>query len=88
MQFLTQQEVETFFNQNNIPLREIKEIGESSVDLIVLNAANFGTAFAGFILISTINLDRNKIDTNFDSFEDLYHCYTCYVIGFNKAGVS
>lgn len=86
MIFLAQNVVVNYFAENEIKLRETKGATKEYVDHLFLKACELGNLFSGFILVSTINADRNGIETNFDSEEDLYECYTAYMIGASGTG--
>ncbi len=88
MSFLDSFKVAKFFADNGIGLQDKKLMTSNEVDQLFWKACELGKTFSGFILAGVINADRNGIETNFDSQNDLYDCYTCYVIGAEGAGVS
>lgn len=81
-------QLQFFFEKNNLELRLEKTLPLDDVGTLLLEADKMGRSFSGFILNSVINSNRNGVKTNFSSWDDLYECYISFMIGYNRAGVN
>lgn len=76
--------LENFFVRHSIPLEGEKLLSISEVDRIILSANKIGYPFACFIQSAVLNAERNGIHTFFKSYDDLFECYSFFMIGFNS----
>lgn len=70
-------QIESFFKENQIGLQMEKEMAADEVANLFLAAGDLGYSFSAFALNAVINPTRTGIQTNFESWEELYTCY-CY----------
>lgn len=73
-----------FFCHNHIPLRDTKSISSAELDSIYNNAFRVCETFGLFISMGVLNSEKNTIETNFDSYEEAYEMYKCFVTPFHK----
>lgn len=79
---LTAAQLEEFFVNNNIPLNDTYSLNDNQVALLVLASNDISQSLTSFILVAVINADRDGIHTNFKSYDDLYECYSAFMVGF------
>lgn len=72
-------QIESFFKEHQIDLQMEKELSVDEVTNLFLSAGDLGYSFSAFALNAVINPTRNGIQTNFESWEELYTCYCFFM---------
>ncbi len=80
---VSRQAIETYFSKNNLSLAEEKPLSDDRVFQLYTSASELGKGFLCFFHYAVINSDRNGTAINFNSWDDLYECYTEFMIGFS-----
>lgn len=78
---LTPIQLQSFFEKHEIPLEITKNLSSGDVADIFADATNIGYSFASFILAGVLSADRNGIQTNFTSYDELYEAYAAFMVG-------
>lgn len=81
-------ELQKFFETNDIPLECERILQPQEIDTLFLNALNQGKSFGSFILWTVINIERSGINTNFTSWDMLYDSYCAFMTGFMNANLT
>ena len=78
--------IQSFFNQNNLQLQLEKETSLEEIGSLIIQAGDISKSFSMFIVDSVIYPESNTIRVNFSNWDELYECYTRYMIGYNQHG--
>lgn len=80
---LSQDQIKHFFHENHLCLAEERILKESEFQTLILNANVCGLAMVAFVLEGLLEHPSSRtIATNFDSWEELYDCYTGFMTGY------
>jgi hypothetical protein len=82
MHILTLDKVKYFFEFNGIKLRSSEMLSETKVDNIFVDASNYGLAFVAFVSFGVFNAEQTGLETNYDSWDELYDCYCNFIVGY------
>ena len=83
MQVLTLDRLQEFFEKNEIKLKSSENVSDAEADAIFNDAANYGLGFVSFVSFGVFNAEQTAIETNYNSWDDLYDCYCNFVVGYS-----
>lgn len=73
--------IKKFFEINGLPLNGTLKCSEHMATHLFLEAQKVSNSFSRFFLAGILNQHSNVIETNFDSWEELFECYCEFCIG-------
>lgn len=82
MHVLNKDSIQNFFEKNKISLKSNNTMADSEVDVIFIDAANYGLGFVAFVSFGVFNAEQTGLETNYDSWDDLYDCYCNFIVGY------
>jgi len=75
-------QLKDFFEQHKIPLSGKMNFFPEEVENLFLAASGRSQSLGGFILMNVINISKTGIETNFESYDDLYEAYCAFMTGY------
>lgn len=82
MHVLNIETIKQFFEKHKIKLKSNESMSDAEIDNVFIDAANYGLTFASFVSFGVFNAEQTHLETNYDSWDDLYDCYCNFITGY------